>query len=123
MSCPPIWRVAVPAPINRLFDYRKPVGQDHDNSEPKPGIRVRVPFGRGQAVGVVTATATATDVPEAIPPFSTTVDDDSRISGGNILGRWTREVSPSSAFTLQGYRVRDSHLARKLAIWYEKPGH
>lgn len=53
-----IARVAVPAPLRRLFDYRV------DDATPPPvGARVRVPFGRRHAVGVVMALAQHSDVP------------------------------------------------------------
>ena len=45
---PCILRVAVPAPLDRIFDYLCPGG-----STPRPGVRVRVPFGRSSLIGVV----------------------------------------------------------------------
>lgn len=42
MSKEPILRVAVNAPLPRLFDYLPPAG----GGEPKPGCRLTVPFGR-----------------------------------------------------------------------------
>ncbi|MEN5059226.1 primosomal protein N' [Luteimonas sp. TWI1416] len=51
-SLPAVFRVALPVPLPRLFDYRPPVG-----SEPAlpahVGRRVRVPFGPRELVGVV----------------------------------------------------------------------
>lgn len=46
----PILRVAVPAPLHRLFDYLPPSGELW--SLP-PGVRLQIPFGRAQAVGVL----------------------------------------------------------------------
>jgi len=46
-----ILRVAVPAPLHRLFDYLSPIGVDA--RAVAPGVRVRVPFGRGERCGVV----------------------------------------------------------------------
>lgn len=51
-------RVAVPAPLRRVFDYRVPV----DWSVPQPGARVRVPFGRRHHIGVVLETGVNSDV-------------------------------------------------------------
>ena len=46
---PLIFRVAVPVPVDRLFDYLAP-----EHGEPlaaKPGVRLEVPFGKGKKVG------------------------------------------------------------------------
>ena len=52
----PVWRVAVPVPLARLFDYRPPDG--HAPSATDIGKRVRVPFGPRELVGVVAGIAT-----------------------------------------------------------------
>ncbi len=54
----PVLRVAINAPLSRLFDYLPP-----RDTECLPGCRVRVPFGRQKVVGMVMALATETDVP------------------------------------------------------------
>ncbi|MHB8913228.1 MAG: primosomal protein N' family DNA-binding protein, partial [Lysobacter sp.] len=46
-----IWRVALPLPLPRLFDYRPVDGQAA--SAVDIGLRVRVPFGSRELVGVV----------------------------------------------------------------------
>lgn len=43
-----IFRVAVPVPIHRLFDYLAPDNIDADRV--KPGIRLEVPFGKGKKI-------------------------------------------------------------------------
>ena len=43
----PIWRLALPVPLPRLFDYRAPDGVP----APAPGCRVRVPFGKRSLIG------------------------------------------------------------------------
>ena len=53
-----ILRVAINAPLSRLFDYRAPHG-----TAVAPGCRVQVPFGRRMQTGIVMATADSTDVP------------------------------------------------------------
>lgn len=49
-----IYRIAVPSPLRRLFDYLPPVGELQTI---QIGCRVLIPFGRRQVVGVVAATA------------------------------------------------------------------
>ncbi len=39
-------------------------------------------------------------------PYSRTVDDDTELSGGNLLGRWQHILSSASSFTLQVYYDR-----------------
>ncbi|MDY0064882.1 MAG: primosomal protein N' [Steroidobacteraceae bacterium] len=55
-----IIKVAVDAPLRRLFDYRAP-----DSGAAAPGMRVLVPFGRRRTVGVVVSCAERSDVPAA----------------------------------------------------------
>ncbi|MGB2131101.1 MAG: primosomal protein N' [Marinobacterium sp.] len=45
-----IFRVAVPSPLHRLFDYRPPA---HGPEQARPGCRVRVSFGRREVVGIL----------------------------------------------------------------------
>ena len=54
----PIVRLAVPGPVDRLFDYLVA----DDGPAPEPGSRVRVPFGRSHRVAVVVEHATDTEV-------------------------------------------------------------
>ncbi len=51
-----IVRVAVAAPLSRLFDYLP----DGELDRYQPGCRVRVPFGRSSRIGVVTGTGFST---------------------------------------------------------------
>jgi len=46
-----IWRVALPLPLPRLFDYRPPAGEIVSADD--IGARVRVPFGTRELVGVI----------------------------------------------------------------------
>jgi len=59
-SPPAILKVAIDAPLMRLFDYLPPGGS---GPVPTPGQRVRVPFGRGQRVGVIASLAAESSVP------------------------------------------------------------
>jgi len=55
----PILRVAVNAPLRRLFDYLPPKA----GHEPLPGSRVRIPFGGTTQIGVIAELAGSTQVP------------------------------------------------------------
>lgn len=55
---PDIYRVAVPAPLHRVFDYLAA----EDSPLALPGTRVRVPFGQREMIGVITDSATQSDV-------------------------------------------------------------
>lgn len=56
-----LWRVAVPSPLRRMFDYLPP--ESGDPQDPI-GCRVQVPFGRRQVVGVVVATVSQEQGPD-----------------------------------------------------------
>ncbi len=56
-----ILRVALDAPLRRLFDYRAPAGA----AAVEPGMRVEVPFGRRQLVGLVLEVVERSDVPDS----------------------------------------------------------
>ncbi len=49
----PILRLAVPAPLRRLFDYLPPAGVE--TALLRPGVRLRVPFGKSHRIGVLVA--------------------------------------------------------------------
>lgn len=71
---PSFYRVAVPVPLSRHFDYLPP----HDNPPtPAPGTRVLVPFGRGQRVGIFLALSNESDVPaDKLKAVSSVLDDE-----------------------------------------------
>ena len=58
MSTDGILRVAINAPLSRLFDYRMP-----ESGEAVPGSRVEVPFGRRTQTGVVLEVAEESELP------------------------------------------------------------
>ena len=58
----PFLRVAIPAPVFRLFDYRAPVSCSQTMV---PGMRVYVPFAGRRCVGILVALAEHTDIPAA----------------------------------------------------------
>jgi iron complex outermembrane receptor protein len=42
-------------------------------------------------------------LPDPSPPFTSIVNEDLEVHGGNLLGRWSRRFSPGSDLTLQAY--------------------
>jgi primosomal protein N' (replication factor Y) len=62
-TCPVILRIALPVPLQRLFDYLPPV--QIDTPLLQPGLRVRVPFGKQQLTGVIIELARASEIPFA----------------------------------------------------------
>src|SRR5690606_2487750 len=59
MSREPILRVAINAPLSRLFDYLPPTS---GNTEFRPGSRLRVPFGRRTRTGMLLEVAGQSEV-------------------------------------------------------------
>ena len=63
MSSVPVVRVALAAPLRRLFDYRAgPL--DAVAGRIEPGMRVRVPFGRRRLIGIAMETASGSELPD-----------------------------------------------------------
>ncbi len=50
--------------------------------------------------------STAVSQPLLVPPYSRTFDERAKTSGGNVLGRWSRQVSQTSSITAQAYYDR-----------------
>lgn len=68
---PVVWKVAVPAPLRRSFDYLPPAS----GAVILPGMRVRVPWGKRHSIGVVIEAAPASDLPlERLKPITATLD-------------------------------------------------
>jgi len=63
LNRPVFLRVAVNAPLSRLFDYLPPEGPDAGDL--RPGMRLLVPFGRRQEVAMLIELADRTEVPAA----------------------------------------------------------
>jgi len=87
----PVWRVALPLPLPRLFDYRPAAG--HEPTDADIGRRVRVPFGTRELVGVVAevgATAGAADEETAVLKQALAVLDPAPLFDGELLDslRW-----------------------------------
>lgn len=68
-----IYRVAIPSPLYRLFDYLPPLNNTQLIS---PGSRVKVPFGHGHRIGVVLEQTTNSNVAFAkLKPITNIIDD------------------------------------------------
>ncbi|MBF0255689.1 MAG: primosomal protein N' [Gammaproteobacteria bacterium] len=77
-------RIAVFAPLRRLFDYLVP-------AQAQPGMRVRLPFGRSQRLGVIVQLLEQTDQPSAkLKPIEALLDETPLLSAEDLafLG-WT----------------------------------
>ncbi|MDD1626581.1 MAG: DEAD/DEAH box helicase family protein, partial [Methylococcaceae bacterium] len=55
-----IFRVAIPVPVYRLFDYLAPENVELDNV--KPGVRLEVPFGKGKKIAFLLEIAQDSEV-------------------------------------------------------------
>lgn len=68
------FRIAIPTPLRRHFDYLLPV--NFHAKLPLPGVRVRVPFGRQTLVGILLEIVHQTDVPlNKMKPVIEILDD------------------------------------------------
>jgi iron complex outermembrane receptor protein len=63
--------------------------------------------------------STAITLPLRTEPFFTILDDRGKSSGGNILGRWSRQVSTSQALALQAYYDRFRKSEQNLGMMTE----
>ena len=98
----PIIRVAVPSPLNRLFDYLPPVGISAKLVP--PGTRVWVPFGRTRQLGMVVERADTSDWPRSkIRRILEILDSEPLIPADLMaLGRWAAAYyhhPPGEVFT------------------------
>ncbi|MFD0738771.1 primosomal protein N' [Lysobacter koreensis] len=100
----PVWRVALPVPLARLFDYRPPAG--HAASVADIGRRVRVPFGSRELVGLVVEVlvgvlaegvgdgAADSDAPATLKPASALLDPTPLLHGELLDSlRWLARYS------------------------------
>jgi primosomal protein N' (replication factor Y) len=72
-----IYRVAVPTPLYRLFDYRPPL----DGSPAQAGCRVRVPFGAREVIGILVSIEPRSELPlDKLKPVSEVLDQASLFS-------------------------------------------
>ena len=91
-SCtsPVFYRVAVPSPLRRAFDYLPPkVGA----LAAQPGTRIRIPFGARKVTGVILDIVTETDVPPAKLRHADSVLDAAPLFSPELLAllRWAAD--------------------------------
>lgn len=78
----PVFRVAVPAPLRRCFDYAVSTPPPH----PRPGVRVRVPFGQREMIGVLVGILDRSPItPERLKPVLKVLDREPVLSA-DLLG-------------------------------------
>jgi primosomal protein N' (replication factor Y) len=71
-----IVKVAIPAPLHKLFDYLLPEAYADKADSLIQGIRVQVPFGRRQVLGFIVSIDDKTTVPlESLKPITAILDD------------------------------------------------
>lgn len=79
---PTILHVALPTPLNRLFDYLLPTGAQ---DLPQVGCRVLVPFGHQQKVGIVMAISEHSSFPlDKLKPALTLLDREPMFCAGAL---------------------------------------
>lgn len=78
-----IFKVAVPLPVNRLFDYLAP--KNCDLATIKPGIRLKVPFARSSKTGYLIAVSQKSDIAlEKLKRVEQVIDSDSLLTAVDI---------------------------------------
>ncbi|MBT3566284.1 MAG: primosomal protein N', partial [Porticoccus sp.] len=74
-----VYRVAVPSPLRRLFDYLSPVAQNEvsDSKILRAGTRVLVPFGHRKIVGIIVMIDNTSDLPlSRLKPIASIIDNE-----------------------------------------------
>jgi primosomal protein N' (replication factor Y) len=120
-----IARVAVAAPIRRLFDYFIPA----DLPLPERGARVRVPFGKRRVViGVVVAVVETTDIPkQRLKPVAQVFDAEPMLSEAILsLLTWAADyyhhpIGEVVAAALPVQLRRRESIGRGVAFWTLTP--
>lgn len=121
MSNRSIIRVAVNAPLSRLFDYLAP-----SSGRAVPGCRVSVPFGRQTQIGMVMEVARTSDLPaDKLKRAKTVLDDTPLLSANDLwLIGFTSDyyhhpvgevVASALPAALRQGKLRDS-IVRKLSV-------
>ena len=68
------FRIAIPTPLRRHFDYLAPANMQQ--KLPQPGTRIKVPFGRQTLIGILLEIVDKTDVPsQKLKPFIDILDE------------------------------------------------
>jgi len=121
VSSGPILRVAVNAPLSRLFDYLAP-----SSGQAVPGCRVRVPFGRQSQIGMVMEVATESELSaEKLKQTKEVLDESPLLSDNDLwLIRFTSDyyhhpigevVASALPAPLRQGKPRDS-IIRKVSV-------
>ena len=89
-TAPVFYRVAVPSPLRRAFDYLPP---KVDALAAQPGTRIRIPFGARKVTGVILDIVTETDVPPAKLRHADSVLDAAPLFSPELLAllRWAAD--------------------------------
>ncbi len=78
-----IFKVAVPLPVNRLFDYLAP--KNCDLTTIKPGVRLKVPFARSSKTGYLIAVSQKSDIAlEKLKRVEQVIDSESLLTAVDI---------------------------------------
>ena len=78
-----IFRVAIPVPVYRLFDYLAPNDVDMDNI--KPGVRLEVPFGKGKKIAFLLEIAQHSDLEiSKLKPITRILDNHPLLSAKDL---------------------------------------
>ena len=88
---PFVLRVAVPVPMDRIFDYLPPAGVPV--AALRPGQRIEVPFGRSRTTGILLEVACASEHPlEKLRPACALLDETPLLSEADLrLVRWASQ--------------------------------
>ncbi|QPK62995.1 primosomal protein N' [Methylomonas sp. LL1] len=85
-----ILQIAIPVPLDRLFDYWPP--EQHDPQTIKPGMRVTVPFGKSTKTGIVMGiadTGASSVDPKRLKRAERILDSEPLLSAGDLrLLQW-----------------------------------
>lgn len=86
ISRPAILKVAVNAPLSRLFDYLPPAGNNRRAADSlQPGCRIMVPFGRQKQAALIIQHADSSDVPADRLRHALATLDDAPLFGADDL--------------------------------------
>lgn len=125
-----IFRVAVPAPVDRLFDYLAP-SNDWEGVI-SPGARLEVPFGKSKKIAFLVALSQSSEVDtEKLKPVSRILDAQSLLSAQDMeLLRWASRYYHhplgeviSSAFPVMLRQGKSAHLKSPQCYRLTKIGH
>ena len=88
MTSSVIFRVAIPVPVYRLFDYIAPA--DLDLKAIKPGVRLEVPFGKSKKIAYLLEITQQSDIDVTkLKPIIRVLDQQSLLSSKDLrLLQW-----------------------------------